>query len=60
VEYVQAQTIQNKKNIEEANEESRMQRIDDFRAIAADKDKAITFLRRNSMIDAVERSYAIS
>jgi 3-(3-hydroxy-phenyl)propionate hydroxylase len=60
VEYVQAQTIQNKKNIEEANETSRLQRIEDFRAIAADRDKSIAFLRRNSMIDAVERSYAIN
>jgi 2-polyprenyl-6-methoxyphenol hydroxylase-like FAD-dependent oxidoreductase len=60
VEYVQAQTIQNKKNIEEANEDSRLQRIEDFRAIAADRDQSITFLRRNSMIDAVERSYAIN
>jgi 3-(3-hydroxy-phenyl)propionate hydroxylase len=60
VEYIQTQTIQNKKNIEEANEAQRMQRIEDLRAVAADRAQAITFLRRNNMIDALERSHAIT
>lgn len=60
IEYIQQQTIANKQAIEEASGEARIQRIRDLQAVAADKDKARSFLRRMNMIDAVERSYAIT
>jgi 3-(3-hydroxy-phenyl)propionate hydroxylase len=60
IEYIQAQTIQNKRNIEEANAEESLKRLEDLRAIAADHDKAVAFLRRSAMIDALERSYQIT
>jgi 3-(3-hydroxy-phenyl)propionate hydroxylase len=59
VDFIQAQTIQNKKTIEEADDDVRAQRIRDLKAVAADPAQAVTFLRRNNMIDSVERSYAI-
>lgn len=60
IEYIQAQTIQNKKTIEEADEDARMARIDHLRAVAADPDQAVAFLRRQNMLDALARAEAIT
>lgn len=60
IEFVQSQTMQNKKNIEQAEDAARLQHIASLNEMIAKKDEAITFLRRNNMIDAVERSYAIT
>jgi len=60
IEFIQNQTIQNKKNMELVEEEQRLQYIADLRAMIADKDKAIAFLRRNNMLDALERANAIT
>jgi 3-(3-hydroxy-phenyl)propionate hydroxylase len=60
VDFIQAQTIQNKKNVEESDAAARLQRIAELRRIVDDKALAVAFLRRNNMIDAVERSYAIT
>ena len=60
VDFVQSQTMQNKKAIEERDEGARLQRIRDLQAIAADPEKALVFLSRNNMIDSVRESYAIA
>lgn len=60
VDFIQTQTIQNKKNVEESDAAARAKRIDDLRRMIDDKVQAKAFLRRNNMIDAVEASYAIT
>ena len=60
IEYVQAQTMQNKKNIEQMEDGARLQHIAKLNQMIADKDEAVAFLRRNNMVDAVERSYQIT
>jgi 3-(3-hydroxy-phenyl)propionate hydroxylase len=60
VEFIQVQTIQNKKNIEEVDDSARLARIQRLREVAADPKQAIAFLRRNNMIDSLERCGAIT
>jgi len=59
IEFIQNQTMQNKKNIEQMQDDRRLQHIADLNAMLADKDKAVDFLRRNNMLDALERANAI-
>ena len=60
IEYINANTARNKKNIEERNPEARRKTHDELRAIAANPDAARDYLRKTSMIDALERAEAIT
>jgi 3-(3-hydroxy-phenyl)propionate hydroxylase len=59
IEYINANTARNKKNIEERNPEARRKTHDELRAIAANPDAARDYLRKTSMMDALERAEAI-
>ncbi len=60
IEYINANTARNKKNIEERNPEARRKTHDELRAIAANPDAARDYLLKTSMIDALERAEAIT
>jgi 3-(3-hydroxy-phenyl)propionate hydroxylase len=60
VEYVQAQSIRNKKVMEERDPKVRAERQAELRAVAADKDKTIALLRQTSMLNAVEKSATLA
>jgi 3-(3-hydroxy-phenyl)propionate hydroxylase len=60
IEYINANTARNKKNIEERDPEARRKTQDELRAIAADPAAAKDYLRKTSMIDALERAEAIT
>lgn len=53
VDFVQEQSIQNKKRLEAKEPEKRRQNLDELRAIAADPARAKQFMLRASMIDAM-------
>ena len=59
IEYINANTARNKKNIEERNPEARRKTHDELRAIAANPDAARDYLRKTSMMDALARAEAI-
>ena len=58
-EYLQRQTIENKKNLENKNPEAREAFHSELREIVADRDKARTYLKRAAMIEGIERAAAI-
>ena len=58
-EFVQAQTIQNKKRLETKDPEVRKRNLAELRATAADPDAARAFLMRSSMLDAQRRAAAL-
>ncbi|MBT0957227.1 FAD-dependent monooxygenase [Alphaproteobacteria bacterium KMM 3653] len=58
-EFIQAQTIANKKRIEEQDDEARVGRIVELQEIAADPAGALAYLRKSNMIDALERAATI-
>lgn len=58
-EYLQRQTIENKKNLEQRDEKERERFHDELRAIAADRDKMRAYLLRVAMIEGVRRSFTI-
>ena len=60
IEYVQAQTIRNKKNLEETDPKVRKQRQKQLRDVADNVDKARELLLQTSMINGLERSEAIT
>ena len=60
IEHINANTARNKKNIEERNPEARRKTQNELRAIAANPDAAKDYLRKTSMIDALERAEAIA
>lgn len=59
-EFLQRQTIENKKNIEMKSEAARRAFHDELRAIVADRDKLRAYLLRVAMIEGVRRSNAIT
>ncbi len=59
IEYINANTARNKKNMEERNPEARRKTHDELRATAANPDAARNYLRKTSMMDALERAEAI-
>ena len=59
VEYVQAATLRNKALLEERDPAVRERRLDDLARTAEDPAQARTFLRRSSMIEALERAAAL-
>ena len=59
IEYVQAQTIANKKQLETRDPEERKKVLEDLAATAADPIKARAYLLRTSMIALQQRAAAI-
>ena len=59
IEYVQAQSIANKRMLEECDPAKRKANLDNLRAIAADPDKHLDFVRRSSLIAMLEKSRTI-
>jgi 3-(3-hydroxy-phenyl)propionate hydroxylase len=60
VEFVQEQTIANKKRLEAADPDVRRRNLDELRATAADPARARQFLLRSSMIASQRRADAIT
>ncbi|WP_408597949.1 FAD-dependent oxidoreductase [Limnohabitans sp.] len=60
IEYINASTARNKKEIEERDPAVRQKTHDELRAIAADPVASRTYLRKTSMIDALTRAEAIA
>jgi 3-(3-hydroxy-phenyl)propionate hydroxylase len=58
--YVQAQSMANKRLLEERDPEARRRRLDELRATAADPVKARDYMRRSSLIAMVEEANAIA
>lgn len=59
-EFVQQQTIVNKKRLEERDPETRRRNLDDLRATAADPARARQFLRGTAMLTSQRRAAAIT
>jgi 3-(3-hydroxy-phenyl)propionate hydroxylase len=59
-DFTQAQTIANKKQLEERDPEMRQKRHDDMRAVSEDKDKARAYMRRAQLIDSVKATAEIT
>ncbi|MDC7785082.1 FAD-dependent monooxygenase [Rhodoplanes sp. TEM] len=60
IEFVQEQTIANKKRLEARDAETRRKNLDELRAIAGDPDRARQFLMRTSMIASQARAAAMT
>lgn len=60
IEYINASTERNKREIEERDPAVRKRTQDELRATATDPVKAKAYLRKTSMIDALERAEAIA
>jgi 3-(3-hydroxy-phenyl)propionate hydroxylase len=60
IEYINANTARNKKEIEERDPVARKKTQDELRAIAADPKSAKAYIRKTSMLDALERAEAIA
>jgi len=60
IEYINANTQRNKKTIEERDPAKRQAVYDELRAIAADPVRQKQYLRKTSMIDALQRSEEIA
>jgi 3-(3-hydroxy-phenyl)propionate hydroxylase len=60
VEFVQEQSIANKKRLEAADPGERKRNLDDLKAIAADPARARRFLLRTAMIDSQRRADSIA
>jgi 3-(3-hydroxy-phenyl)propionate hydroxylase len=59
IEFVQEQTIINKKRLEEGDPKARQARFDELRAIAEDPQKHKEFLLRTSLIASVRKAQSI-
>ena len=59
IEFVQEQTIINKKRLEERDPKARQARFDELRAIAEDPQKHKEFLLRTSLIASVRKAQSI-
>ena len=59
-EYLQRQTVENKKNIEEKDPAKRKEFHDQLRAITNDRDELRAYLRRTAMIEGLERAVSIT
>ena len=60
IEYINANTARNKKNIEERDPDARRKTQSELRIIAANPAAAKDYLRKTSMIDALERAESIA
>jgi 3-(3-hydroxy-phenyl)propionate hydroxylase len=59
IEFVQQQTIANKKRMEEKNPAARARDFDQLRRTASDRDAHRTYVRRASLIDSVRKRAAV-
>jgi len=59
IEFVQQQTVNNKKRLEEKDPVVRAQALDEVRRISEDPQKHRQFLLRSSLIDSVRKSRTI-
>src|SRR5262245_33284759 len=59
IEFVQEQSIANKKRLEASDPEVRRRNLDDLRQMAADRDRARAFLLRTAMIASQRRAAAL-
>ncbi|HEY4371645.1 MAG TPA: NAD(P)/FAD-dependent oxidoreductase [Burkholderiales bacterium] len=59
VEFIQEQTVNNKKRLEEKDPAARVRHLDDLRAIEADPVRQKQFLMRSSLIASVRRAQTI-
>ncbi|TDD72805.1 FAD-dependent monooxygenase [Actinomadura darangshiensis] len=59
IEFVQQQTVDNKRRLEEKDPAKRRERLDDLARISNDKEAQRAFLRRTSLLDAVVRAQEI-
>jgi 3-(3-hydroxy-phenyl)propionate hydroxylase len=59
-EYLQRQTIENKKNLEMKDPEARAAFHDELRAIASDRAKLHPYLLRVAMIEGIRRARSIT
>jgi 3-(3-hydroxy-phenyl)propionate hydroxylase len=59
IEFVQQQTVDNKRRLEEKDPAKRSERLDVLRAIAGDKQRQRAFLRRTSLLEGVQRAQSI-
>lgn len=59
-EYLQAQTIENKKNLERKDQAGREQFFNELREIVGDDEKQRKYLRRVAMIEGIERAASIT
>jgi len=60
IEFVQQQTIDNKKRLEETDPEKRQARLDELTAISEDPERMKAFLRRTSLLESVAKAKAIA
>jgi len=60
VEYVRAQSIRNKKNMEEKDPAVRKQRQDEIRAVQDDPEKSLDLMMQVSMLNSINKSKAIT
>ena len=60
IDFTQAQTIANKKQLEERDPVQRKKRLDDMRAVSEDKEQAKSYMRRAQLIDSVAATAAIT
>jgi 3-(3-hydroxy-phenyl)propionate hydroxylase len=60
IDFIQNQTIQNKKNIEQMSDQQRLDHIDNLNKMIKDPEQAAAFLSRNNMFDALERAAEIT
>lgn len=60
VRFVQEQTINNKRRLEEKDPQMRAKRFDELRRIAEDPARQRAYLRRTSLLDSVEDAKAIA
>ncbi|MGA8114664.1 MAG: NAD(P)/FAD-dependent oxidoreductase [Actinocatenispora sp.] len=59
IEFVQQQTVDNKRRLEEKDPAKRRGRLDHLRAVSGDRGLQREFLRRTSLLDGVRRARAI-
>ena len=59
-DFTRAQTIANKKQLEERDPKTRKQRLDELRRIGEDKEKARAYMRRAQLIDSVAAAASIT
>jgi 3-(3-hydroxy-phenyl)propionate hydroxylase len=59
VEFVQQQTVANKRRLEERDPETRKARLDELRQICADPARHRAFLLRSSLVESVRKAAAI-
>ncbi|WP_049569392.1 FAD-dependent oxidoreductase [Streptomyces sp. SBT349] len=60
IRFVQQQTVENKRRLEETDAGARSRRQDELKEIASDEERMRVFLRRTSLLDSVRDAHAIA